>query len=238
MRPLPTSTHPGTCPSKPGSSCIEIVPIFSGLTKSEMAEVEAITREKRYTRNETIYSAGKHEKGLFVIHTGKVKISRLSPTGKVQVIRVLGPGEFMGELTVLNRSNPTDFAEALEPCTMCVIEGEKLKLLMNRYPSIALKVMEELSLRLERAEDLIEDINLHSAEQRLAEILLKLSAGKEEFDLPLSKGDLASQLGMTQETLSRRLAAFRSDGFIELQGQRRILMRDREGLAGVRDTYL
>ena len=237
MSPLPTSTHQSTCPSKPGSSCIEIVPIFNGLTKSEMAEVAAITREKRYEKNQAIYSAGKREKGVFVIHTGKVKISRVSPTGKVQVIRVLGPGEFMGELTVLNRSNPTDFAEALEPCVMCVIEGEKLKLLMNRYPSIALKVMEELSLRLEKAEDLIEDINLHSAEQRLAEMLLELSEDKDEFDLPLSKGDLASQLGMTQETLSRRLAAFRSDGFIELKGQRRIVIRDREGLAEVGDTY-
>jgi CRP/FNR family transcriptional regulator len=203
-----------------------------------MLEVAAITREKRYEKSETIYSAGKREKGLFVIHTGTVKISRLSPTGKVQVIRVLGPGEFMGELAVLNSYSPTDFAEALDPCTMCVIEGEKLKLLMNRYPSIALKVMEELSLRLERAEDLIEDINLHSAEKRLAEKLLELSEGKEEFELPLSKGDLASQLGMTQETLSRRLAAFRFDKFIELKGQRRIVIRDRKGLAEVRDTYL
>jgi CRP/FNR family transcriptional regulator len=102
---------------------------------------------------------------------------------------------------------------------------------MKKYPSIALKVMEELSSRLEKAETLIETINLHSAEQRLAQSILALAGDSTEFELPVTKGDYASQLGMTQETLSRKLSMFQDQGFIELRGQRGIVLRDRKGLS-------
>ncbi|GAB1483270.1 Crp/Fnr family transcriptional regulator [Treponema sp.] len=221
------------CKAEQPSNCIQIVPIFSGLTYDEMMEIANITTEKKYQKGETVYLAGKTEKRLYVIHSGRVKISRLSPTGKSQLIRVLGPGEFMGELTILNDAPLSDYAEAIEACTMCMIEGLALKDLMQKYPSIALKVMEELSSRLEKAETLIEDINLHSAERRLAGELISLSDGRTEFDLALSKGDLASKIGMTQETLSRKLTIFQDQGLISLRGQRTILILNRKALADI-----
>lgn len=198
-----------------------------------MLEIAAITVDRKFDKGELIYSAGKEEKRLYVIHEGRVKISRISPNGKAQVIRIQGPGEFMGELTILNKAPLTDYAEAVEPCSMCMIEGTRLIELMKKYPSIALKAMEELSSRLEKAENLIEDINLHSAEQRLAQALLDQSEGKSRFDLALSKGDFASQLGMTQETLSRKLSLFQEDGLIDLKGQRTISIKDRPRLAEI-----
>lgn len=224
---------PGSEASWASQSCIKLVPIFSGLTDSEMMEIASITFEKQYAKGEAIYLAGKKEKRLYVLHSGQVKISRHSATGKAQVIRVLGPGEFMGELTILNDAPLSDYAEAVSPCRMCVIKGVALKELMQKYPSIALKVMEELSSRLEKAETLITDINLHSAEERISQMLLELSAGRREFDLALTKGDFASQLGMSQETLSRRLAVFQEQGIIELKGQRTIIIVDRNALLRV-----
>ncbi len=209
------------------------MPIFSDLTPEEMDEIAAITSEKSYGKGETIYFAGKEGKKLLVIHAGHVKISRLSPSGKSQVLRVLGPGEFMGELTLFSDAPLSDYAEAVEPCTMCMIEGLKLKTLMGKYPSIALKVMQVLSSRLQKAETLIEDINLHPAERRLAHALLELSAGRRELELALTKGDFASQLGMTQETLSRKLSSLQERGCIELRGQRSIVILDRDALAGM-----
>jgi CRP/FNR family transcriptional regulator len=206
------------------------VPIFSGLTPDEKDEIAAITSEKQYAKGETIYLAGNEGKKLFVIHSGRVKISRISPGGKSQVLRVLGPGDFMGELTLLSDAPLSDYAEAVEPCTMCMVEGQRLKTLMGIYPSIALKVMQVLSSRLEKAETLIEGITLHPAEQRLASALLELSAGRQELELPLTKGDFASQLGMTQETLSRKLSGLQDQGYIELRGQRTIVILDRDAL--------
>ena len=220
------------CNTKNGPNCIEIVPIFSNLTYSEMMEIAAITSDKMYEKGELIYSAGDVGEKLFVIHKGRVKISRISSNGKEQVIRLVLPGEFMGELSLFNPIPMTDNAEVLEKTTMCIIEGKKLKELIKKYPTIAFKVMEDLSQRLERAENLIEDINLHSVETRLAQNLIKMSNDKQEVILNMTKGDFASSLGMSHETLSRKLTIFEEKGLIKQVGNKMIVLLDIESLEG------
>ena len=108
--------------------------------------------------------------------------------------------------------------------------GQRLKTLMAKYPSIAFKVMDELSRRLEKAENRIEDISLSSVTKRVAGALLELSEGKQEFSLPMTKGDLASQLGMTQETLSRKLSTLQEEGLILLKGHRKVIIQNKSEL--------
>lgn len=216
-----------------GMNCIEIVPIFNNLTNEEMLEIASITTDKTFEKGEMIYMAGDKGEKLYVIHKGKVKITRYTESGKEQVIRVLGPGEFMGELSLFSPIPMSDNGEALEKVTMCMIAGDKLKELMKIYPSITFKVMEELSKRLEKAENTIENISLHSVERRLAQNLLSMSDEGKEIKLKMSKGDWASQLGMSQETLSRKLSAFQELGIIKLVGHRGIEIIKREVLEGI-----
>jgi len=220
------------CDKKDSPNCIERVPIFSNLSYAEMMEIAAITSDKIYDKGELIYAAGDVGEKLFVIHKGRVKISRISSNGKEQVIRLVLPGEFMGELTLFNPIPMTDNAEVLEKTTMCIIEGKKLKELIKKYPTIAFKVMEDLSQRLERAENLIGDINLHSVETRLAQNLIKLSNDKQEVILNMTKRDFASSIGMSQETLSRKLTLFEEKGFIKQLGNKKIVLLDIENLEG------
>lgn len=215
---------------KRDKTCIEIVPIFSNLTYDEMIEIAGITNSREYRKGEMIYMAGDKGEKLFVIHKGKVKITRFSEAGKEQVIRVLGPGDFMGELSLFVHEPLTDNAEALENTTVCVIDGDKLKELMAKYPSIALKVLEELSTRLGKAENLIEHLGIHDVETRIVETLLSLADENGEVILKMSKGDLASHIGMSQETLSRKLSYFQDMGWIKLIGHRKIIILDKASL--------
>ncbi|HOE57321.1 MAG TPA: Crp/Fnr family transcriptional regulator [Bacillota bacterium] len=218
------------CHKKDGRTCIEIVPIFSSLSADEMLEVAGITSQKTYEKGEMIYMAGEKGEKLRVIHTGKVKISRVSDSGKEQVIRILEPGDFMGELSLFSPVPLTDNGEAMEKTTVCIIAGEKIKELMKKYPAIAFKVMEELSKRLEKAESLIEGITLHGVEKRLAAALIRMSNSKGEVILNMSKGDFASYMGMSQETLSRKLSNFQDMGLIKLIGHRRIILKNTKAL--------
>lgn len=208
------------------SNCIEIVPIFSNLTEEEMLEIANITTEAKFEKGSYVYMANDLGGKLYVLHSGRVKISRLNINGKEQVLRIVEPGEFMGELTLLSNTPLTDNAEVLEKTLMCMIDGNRLKELMNKYPSIAFKVMEVLSKRLEQAESLIEKINLNTVEQRLASALLDLVNSKNEIILNMTKGDFASSIGMSQETLSRKLTSFQDEGIIELIGQRKIIVKN------------
>jgi CRP/FNR family transcriptional regulator len=223
------------CQSCGQKNCVEIVPIFSNLNAAEVREVAGITRARTYEKSQAIYNAGDRKEKLYVVHSGKVKIYRLSPAGKEQVIRLVGPGQFFGELALFSPQSSAEYALALEQSTMCVIEGSALKTLMGSHPSISLKVMEELSRRLDQAESLIRDIALQSVEQRLARFLLDEAKGASEVRLRTTKGNLASQLGMSQESLSRKLAGFQAKGLIDLKAPRIIAITDRAGLEALMD---
>lgn len=212
------------------TSCIEHVPIFASLSCEEKLEIMEIASSRSFDKGQMVYRAGDEGGTLFVLHTGRVKLFRLNASGKEQVLRLVGPGEFIGELSLFSSLPLTDNARAVEATTMCVLQGDRLKVLMAKYPSIAFKVMDELARRLEKAENRIEDISLRSVTARVSKALLELSEGKEEIVLPMTKGDWASQLGVTQETLSRKLAALQEDGLILLKGHRSIIIKDRAGL--------
>ena len=215
--------------------CIALVPIFSHLDETEMAEIASITVERHFAKGEGIYRSGDRIGRLYVLHQGLVKIYRISADGKEQVIRTISATGFFGELALFNDQPVADHADAVEDCTMCMIEGRRLKTLMTNHPSIALKVLSELSRRLDETERNIEHITLQSAEQRLATYLVDAAAGAHECSLGMSKGDVASHLGMTQETLSRKLRAFQEARLIALKGQRGVVLLDGARLQDIAD---
>lgn len=212
------------------AKCIEQVPIFASLNMEERIEIAEIASSRSYEKGDTVYMAGDMGGTLFVLHTGRVKLFRLNANGKEQVLRLVEPGEFFGELSLFSSLPLTDNAQVLETTTMCTLQGERLKELMAKYSSIAFKVMDELSRRLEKAENRIETISFSSVTKRVTGALLDMSQGKEEILLPMTKGDLASQLGMSQETLSRKLATLQEEGLILLKGHRKIILKDRSQL--------
>ncbi|NLW20134.1 MAG: Crp/Fnr family transcriptional regulator [Clostridiales bacterium] len=211
-------------------TCLAVVPIFQGLSDQERLQIARAASSRRYSKGEYIYRAGDTSNTLYVLHEGQVKLTRLHVTGREQVLRVLGPGDFFGELALFSSLPHTDSAQALGPVTMCALDGAALKQLMGRQPSIAFQVMDALSQRLEQADGLLEAVSLSSVTQRLAGMLLSLSDGRAAFTLPMSKGDFASQLGMSQETLSRRLTALQEEGLLSLSGHRGIRILDRAAL--------
>lgn len=217
------------CHQRDGRNCIELVPIFSNLSKDEMLEIAMITNEKSVSKGEVIYRAGERTDSLYVIHKGRVKITRTNEAGKEQILRLIGPGQFMGELTLFNDKPSTDTAIATENTIMCKIDGKDIKSLMGRYPTISFKILEELSKRLEKAETLVEDISLSSVERRIAKSILDLQDGGI-VNLVMTKGDWASYLGMSQETLSRKLTYLQEKGYIRLKGHRQIQILDEGSL--------
>ncbi|MGC5326227.1 Crp/Fnr family transcriptional regulator [Brevibacillus sp. SYSU BS000544] len=217
--------------------CIESVPIFSQLTDKEIDEVLKVAISRKFGKGDIIFSPGEISEDLFIVYKGKVKISRISASGKEQILRILEPGDFTGELSLFGQSPSKNMAEALEKTVVCLVRGQEIKQLVLKAPNIALKILEEYTQRFERLENVIEQFGLHDVEQRVAGILLQLAAkhtGETEngvdITLSISKGDLASLIGTTQESLSRKLSAFQEQGWIKLIGQRRILILDQDSL--------
>ena len=211
---------------------ISSIPLFKGLNESHYKELSMIVVETGFKRGQNIFSEGDDGTGFYVVATGRVKIFKLSPEGREQILHIFGPGEIFGEVPVFSGERFPANAEAMEESRIYYFPRDSLIAVIERNPSIALNMLAELSMRLRRFTSLIDDLSLKEVPGRLAAHLLYLSEQKEgssELELNITKGQLASLLGTIPETLSRILTKMGGQGLIESNGPR-IKIIDREGL--------
>jgi len=218
-------------------TCVARVPIFAGLTPDQQMEVARFARPIRVAAGEALYAPGRPVSRLMVVHEGSVKISHISPAGIERIVRVLKPGDVAGESAFLTGRWPDHFAIAMTPAEMCVFDHDRLAALVRDLPDIALRMLQTLSTRLASAERLLAAITSSDVGARVAAYLLDLPAapgsdGAVVVHLPMAKKDVASYLGTTPETLSRRLASLADDGVIRLGRGSEITITDVDGLSG------
>ncbi|MEU3094973.1 Crp/Fnr family transcriptional regulator [Streptomyces sp. NPDC006967] len=213
---------------------VRTVRIFAGLPEAAQRRVASAAVTRPYRRDERVYGPGDRT-GLFIVHSGLVKVYRLTETGNEQLIRLMAPGDFLGETALLADTITDHFAVALQPSELCVIDRTRFTRLLGQHPAVAVQMLRTVSARLDAAEEMVSALSGKSVRQRLAQQLLHLAdeAGGAGFLLPTTKRELASYLGTTPETLSRRLGALEEDGVIRLGPGRRIEVLDPEALRGV-----
>lgn len=212
--------------------CVSLVPIFNHLEKDQMKKVMERVRSVPFKKGEIIYHAGDESDSLYIVNHGKIKIYRLSETGKEQMLRVLSPGDFTGELALFKESTHEAYAEALMDTKICMIKRQDLQQFLLTYPTIALKILTEFSHRLDESETQTTRFATEKVETRLALFLAECAEDEDnpEFVLPMSKKDLASYLGTTPETISRKLTEFEEQGLIEQKPKRTIKILDLDEL--------
>ncbi len=200
---------------------IGAIPLFEGLPEDQQADLAAIAQVKNLERNEVIFSEGDEGNGFYVVSAGRVKIFKLSPDGKEQILHLFGPGEPFGEVAVFAGVRFPAYAEALDKAAVIFFPRRALLDLIRRNPDLALNLLGLMSMRLRRFTHLIEDLSLKEVPGRLAAHLLFLSGlknGSDELELDITKTQLASLLGTIPETLSRILAKLVKQGLLKSEG--------------------
>lgn len=215
------------------NACISIVPIFNHLEDEQMAEIMEVTRTVSFKKGEIIYKAGDFSESLYIVSEGKIKIYRLSESGKEQLVRILRIGDFTGELALFNESIHESYAEAMEATQVCTIKRTDLQEFLMKYPSISLKILAEFSNRLEHSEKQTSRLATLKVETRIALFLVECMGDEKQSGkivLPMSKKDLASYLGTTPETISRKLSELEDAGLIKQKIHKKIEILDLDGL--------
>ncbi len=212
---------------------ISRIPLFEGLPDDQLLDLASIAIEKAFKRGRTIFSEGEPGSGFFVVKTGRIKIFKLSPDGKEQILHLFGSGEPFGEVPVFEGRAFPAHAIALEDSTTIFFPRAAFIDLIKHNPSLALNMLAILSRRLRRFTVLVDDLSLKEVPGRLAAHFLYVSQqekGADELRLDLPKGQLAALLGTIPETLSRILTKMVKQGLIESDGPR-ITILDRDGLS-------
>ena len=199
-----------------------------------MDEIMEVVRTVSFKKGELIYRADETSDALYIVNRGQVKMYRLAESGKEQLVRILTPGDFTGELALFKQSVHEAYAEAIVDSQICQIHRDDLQQLLLRYPTISLKILTEFSHRLETSEKQTTSLATEKVDTRIALYLVECvtdnSMNEATIELPMSRKDLASYLGTTPETVSRKLTEFEEAGLIEQEGQRKLKLRDIDGL--------
>ena len=211
---------------------IENVPLFKGLPAGQIKQLASIAVYKPFKKGAIIFAEGEEAAGFYVVIVGRVKVSKLAPDGKEQILHILGSQEPFGEVPVFAGVRFPANAEAMEDCKALFMPRDAFIGLIKKEPSLAMNMLALLASRLRRFSSLIEGLSLKAVPGRLASYLMYLSnrnKGTDQLELDIPKALLANFLGTIPETLSRILARMTQEGLIEVDG-RKIRLVNRQAL--------
>jgi len=209
--------------------------LFQGLPDVQIRKIEGIAQDLRFKKGETIFWDGDEGNGFYLVAAGQVKIFKMSPDGKEQILHIFGPGEPFGEVPVFTGKHFPASAEAIAESRILFFPRRAFIDLIAANPSLALNMLGVLSMRLRQFTVQIEHLSLKEVPGRLAAYLLYLADEQKRSDrvrLSISKAHLASLLGTIPETLSRIFAKMSGQSLIDVKG-RHITLVDRNGLTAL-----
>ena len=209
---------------------LSAIPTFAGLDAATLDAVaqEAIRRE--YDPGQIVFLEGRPCAGLYVVEDGWLRAVKVSVTGREQVVRIVGPGEALGEIGALAGGLNQATAEALEPTVLWVLQRDPLLRLMDEHPSLARAITRNLAKRVRHLMSLVEDLSLRPVVARLARLLVEQSTGDVLSRRSWStQAEIAARLGTVPEVLNRALRTLTEEGLIQVE-RRQITIANREGL--------
>lgn len=210
-------------------SCIRHVPLFDGVSDDEMDVLTEVVHSRSYKKGEFVFREGDQSDALYVVNEGVIKIVKLADTGREHVIRFLFHGDFGGMSALFKEDLHYANAEVVEDAIVCRIYRNDLKSILDHNSKMAYRFLAAIADRLRDADEWAGTISLLDAERRIAKTLLHFmskTTSSNPSQLPVSKRDLAALIGVTPETMSRKLAMFESDGYISLTGKKGIEILD------------
>jgi CRP/FNR family transcriptional regulator len=196
-------------------ACLRQNPIFRQLPPEDLAAIAEAGELRTLQKGDHLFREGDATAGFYVLQLGQVGVYLLTPDGKEQMISVFRAPESFGEAALVSLETYPASAVALEYSRVILVRKAPFRELISRRPQLALQMLASMSLHLREILRLVQSTRGRQAESRLAEWLLRrspaLAAGcPTVLELPVTKKVLASQLGMTSETLSRTFARLRA----------------------------
>jgi CRP-like cAMP-binding protein len=205
----------------PVAACLATCPLFIQVEWQTIQLLAEEAKMSRMDRGQAIFQSGNHKSGLFLVKSGQVKLSILSPNGSERVIDVVLPGGTFGESILFSNQKTKLNAEMLAKGDLIEIPQDVVRKAVKNCPTLASAMLQYMSSKICRLLGELENCCLRSARQRVVDYLLMLAKEqsnmqRDQILLPASKGVTASLLDITPETFSRELNRLMGQGLIEV----------------------
>ena len=199
------------------------VSLFASLAPDDLAVLAGNLQRRRYARGQVIFRQGDAGASLYLIEEGLVKIAVSTPGGKALVLRLLGPRDFFGELSLLDGEPRSADAIAHEDCRLLLLQREDFLRFVEARPGVAKGLLATVSRRLRYTTQQVQDAAFLDVPARLARVLLELAhipaglADDQLIDPRPTQAELAEMVGATRESVNKWLGVYEREGLIQRQ---------------------
>jgi len=203
---------------------------LKALNKDELLKIANCKSSYTIKKSEPIFEEGENVNGIFCVKDGVCKLSKLSPNGKDQIIKLVSKGELLGQRSMISDEPVNLSAIALEDMEVCFIPKSEIMGLFNQNNNFSMNVMKAICGDLKEADDHMVTMAQKTVKERLAETLLYLkdtfgTNDDQSLKTQLSREELASMIGTATESCIRLLSDFNKNGLIEIKGKK-IYLKD------------
>lgn len=214
--------------------------LFCNLPAEAVSRLQSIKSTSVYPKNTMLCLEGHPARGIFVLCTGRAKLSTTSAEGKSIILRIAEPGEVLGLTATVSNTPYEATVETLEPTQANFISQADFKTFLQQYPDVGVKVAHQLTHNCQCAYDEIRSLGLsNSAPEKIAKLLLQWAEHPIDFPhtkkpeslairVTLTHEEIAQLTGTSRETVSRALSSFKKKGWLRIKGATWSILNKRE----------
>ncbi|MBN1305733.1 MAG: Crp/Fnr family transcriptional regulator [Anaerolineales bacterium] len=222
-------------------SLLDKIQLLEGLTPPELAWVAARAHRRIFPANTSILTAEQPGEAVYVILHGTVKIHIEQVDGRDVVISILGSGDVLGEMSLIDSVGRSASAVTLDDTLMLWMDKSTFQTLLDEYPPVARNLVRILSARVRLADELIQALATLDVNGRVARQLLAFAekygrtneAGVIRIPITLTQGDIADLVGASRKRVNQIMVAFKSQHLVTTAPDGRLVIRDPDGLARI-----
>lgn len=216
-----------SCEARHGGIC-------GALTSEQLTEISKYTTRKKIPANTEVVGQGEQFTAYSNILSGVIKLSKVMSDGRQQIVGLQFAPDFMGRPFVKESSLT---AEASTDAEICMFPKRVMERMIAASPDLEHRIHEQTQKELDEARDWMLTLGRKTAREKVASLLFLIASHSDptagpltQFDLPLSRADIADFLGLTIETVSRQMTALRKDGIIAIENNRHVICPDMDRL--------
>jgi len=215
------------------SDALAAIPVFGGLDEEGLSNLSRGMRIRRFRRGETVFHVGDPGDALFIVMSGSIKITLPADSGDEAILATLRPGDFFGELALLDGAPRSATAIAIEATETYVLPRDRFRDLIATEPVMRDALLATMAAEVRRLTHHVEELHFLDITGRLASRLARLANesgatpqpdGSIRLAGPLTQGDLAAMIGCTRQSVNKLLGMFTDDGLIRLERDRIVVL--------------
>ncbi len=213
---------------------VKAIPYFQHLDGRVLDRIRTSAFEVQLEKGQILFTEGEPAQAMYVVRSGRVKIFKLSPDGREQVLRMAGADDCFNEVPVFDEGpNPAN-AQAVEPATLWGIRRTDMRRLVEEHPAIAIGFLQAFASKLRYFTRKVEDLSFRSVTSRVAKLLLEIAEDDGRGGLRLrqqfTQQEMAAVVGTAREMIGRAFKALEKEGAIKLD-RHRVIILSRAALA-------